>query len=437
MYCESPSDCTTDFSNYDPESTTAVLSARFFDIPTGTGQGMGPIQHVQARFHSISLHLPRYPGREFESYQLRLYPGGLAAVLLHGHTCWRGCDRTSPGASSIRIVVFDWYRGLGLGVSSSLPLPKDLADLQVIKVPKKSVRILDFQFLSNTRIACTSMRSYSINGRLVPCIDLYDVPTDPKTPIARDIFVRQLPDIPHVASSQLPPLAERHVGCIWRADVDRTCVSDFVLEVGQPHESTAIFDQLVTFRLNGGFDDKTMAIEGVVSISRLEELLSRESQAKRISDTYPLRISWNHWSSAVSLQRTDPSTSLPEPKSTLVARLGRSSRDASQAVMVIRDYNQQLLHAPSGHMTKLLGHHSQTGLDDSHPFELFRVVNETRSLDSLLFLGGSLNFGLGYRIRTIELGVYSPATERSKIHWYENMIWIISDVGDVSTFVPI
>lgn len=210
---------------------------------------------------------------------------------------------------------------------------------QVIKVPKQSVRILDFQFLSNTRIACSSMRSVTINGRLGPCIDIYDVPSDSNIPIAQDIFVHRLPDIPLVASFQLPLLADRHQGCIWTRPESRTSVSDFYMRIGQPCESTAICDQLVTFGLYGEYRATGESFQGVVSISRLEDILMRKSEARGINIPTSFQISWNHWSSAVSLQKIKSSALVPKPNNTLIARLCRSSNDASHAVMVIRDYN--------------------------------------------------------------------------------------------------
>ena len=281
------------------------------------------------------------------------------------------------------------------------------------------------------------MRSVTINGRLGPCIDIYDVPSDSSTPIAQDIFVHRLPDIPLVASFQLPLLADRHQGCIWTRSESRTSVSDFYMRIGQPCESTAICDQLVTFGLYGEYRATRESFQGVVSISRLEDILMRESEARGIKIPTSLQISWNHWSSAVSLQKIKSSALVPKPNNTLIARLCRSSNDASHAVMVIRDYNQQLIHAPSGHMTQRLGQHPKTSvLYEQHSFDQFEVVNETKSLSSSLFVGKSVTYGLGYRTRTIDMGEYSPNTTTSTVNWYEDEIRIVADTGNVSILVP-
>ena len=79
-------------------------------------------------FDRISAFVPDTGSPDSESLvlgKLRLYPGGLAALLLVGN---HRCGPTSCGESglplimSTRLVLFNWQRGTALGVSVELLL---------------------------------------------------------------------------------------------------------------------------------------------------------------------------------------------------------------------------------------------------------------------------------------------------------------------------
>jgi hypothetical protein len=271
-----------------------------------------------------------------------------------------------------------------------------------------------------------------LSGRPFPVIDVYDIPQGLESPVAADIDLRHLPIMKHVASFRFPPLADNRDPL----QPKNAHIFDMSIERGQPSESTGIFDQMLAFRLDGDFDNKEETIQGVISISRLQNIMLDDVRKRG----RPLRIDWTRWLSAVSLEKSTSSALVPQPKNTLVAKLARSRDDPSRAVMILRDYNQQLLHAPSNHMNRRLGRFTfgsdltnQKNFDDSA--SRFEVVYETKSIKTTLFEDGSIEYGLGHRIRKIDMGKYSPNTARSKIYWYEDLLWILHGTVNVSPFL--
>ena len=99
-----------------------LVRARFMSPSlAGNPDGSSP-KHPDAKFERVTIHIAdNIPiNTDHEPIKMRLYPGGLAAVLLAGgHDCGAKCsDSTLP---STRLVVFDWHRTTGLGVSESQP----------------------------------------------------------------------------------------------------------------------------------------------------------------------------------------------------------------------------------------------------------------------------------------------------------------------------
>jgi hypothetical protein len=271
-----------------------------------------------------------------------------------------------------------------------------------------------------------------LSGRPFPVIDVYDIPKGFESPVTADIDLRHLPVLNHVASFRFPPLADNRDP----SQPKNAHIFDMSIERGQPSESTGIFDQMLAFRLDGDFDNKEETIQGVISISRLQDIMLDDVGKKG----RPLRIDWTRWLSAVSLEKSTSSALVPQPKNTLVAKLARSQDDPARAVIILRDYNQQLLYAPSNHMNRRLGRSmpgndtiNQNKFDDSaSPFE---VVKETKLIKTAVFEDGSIEYGLGHRIRKIDMGKYSPNTARSKIYWYEDLLWILPGTENVSPFL--
>ena len=77
-------------------------------------------KHLQAKYEVLCLDIaePFEQNRTAgQGIEFRLFPGGMAAVFLT-ECHFRASGNNTPYAhKSIRVVVFDWYRGVGLGVS--------------------------------------------------------------------------------------------------------------------------------------------------------------------------------------------------------------------------------------------------------------------------------------------------------------------------------
>jgi hypothetical protein len=227
----------------------------------------------------------------------------------------------------------------------------------------------------------------------------------------------------------------------------------------------------MTFRLEGRARGKSEKIQGVILLSRLVGYMATvikttsdgpsatsdagaagvdttpgpeisttistdTSKAKPVVDDYnQVCFKWTQWSSAVSLQQSTSSTVL-DPNYTQVASIARSRTDKSRAVMVIRCYNQQMLYAPLGHLTRNLGHPTEN-CDPDQPKEKeklvipFIAVTETQSLGSVLF-GGEVKYGLRHRTRTVALGEYSHNTATSRMFWGGDVMEIVPATATVS-----
>lgn len=152
-----------------------LVRARFMSPSlAGNPDGSSP-KHPDAKFERVTVHVADNIriNTDHEPVKMRLYPGGLTAVLLAGgHDCGAKCsDSTLP---STRLVVFNWHSTTGLGVSGASRAGEHDTDGQVLRLPDTTVKILDFQFLHDLQIICSSIRS--INGHTYPCIDVYDIP---------------------------------------------------------------------------------------------------------------------------------------------------------------------------------------------------------------------------------------------------------------------
>jgi len=95
-----------------------LVRARFMSASlAGNPDGSSP-KHPDAKFERVTVHVADNIriNTDHEPIKMRLYPGGLAAVLLAGaHDCGAKCsDSTLP---STRLVVFNWHNTTGLGVS--------------------------------------------------------------------------------------------------------------------------------------------------------------------------------------------------------------------------------------------------------------------------------------------------------------------------------
>jgi hypothetical protein len=106
--------------------------------------------------------------------------------------------------------------------------------------------------------------------------------------------------------------------------------------------------------------------------------------------------------------------------------------------MLIRDYNQQMLHAPPDHLTRSLGHPTENfDLNETKDEEEVSVakpfipVVEPRYLDSLLF-GGQVDYGLGHRLRMVDLGEYSHSTAKSRLFWSGKRMELVLPTTGVS-----
>ena len=92
---------------------TRFLCPKASDAPEHDG-----VPHPDAKRPDLTIFIPD-PGRmdsEIENIKVRLYPGGMAAVLMLGsHDC-----KTRCAGASTRIVVYNWHRSAGLGVSGTV-----------------------------------------------------------------------------------------------------------------------------------------------------------------------------------------------------------------------------------------------------------------------------------------------------------------------------
>ena len=150
-----------------------------------------------------------------------------------------------------------------------------------------------------------------------------------------------------------------------------------------------------------------------------------------------VEVYWNSWSWAASLHHSKSSTVL-EPRSTRIANLARSRKDKTHAVMMIRDYNQRLLMAPPGHIYRNIGNANEvcepTDLIkvEDRVQDTFKPVDEVKSIKSDLF-GQTVTYGLGHRLRMIDLGEYSYSTSTSRLYWDGDWMAIVPHLPNVSS----
>lgn len=185
-----------------------------------------------------------------------------------------------------------------------------------------------------------------------------------------------LPELSLMSSVRFPRLAASQPGCVWAQSSKTTShVARFDLKVSNPSKLTSVHDQVMTFQLDGRVGKKSEKLQGVILLSRLRQIMldaieanqnisrtdkignawsrsgsecpksrstSRHPNTKDISPP----IEWEEWSSAVSFSHKKTNSVL-EPRCTQVANLARSRKDKTHAVLMIRDYNQRILLAPS------------------------------------------------------------------------------------------
>lgn len=347
-----------------------------------------------------------------------------------------------------------------------------MADLQVIMLPDQTVKILDFRFLNEAQIICSTIRT--INGNVIPCIDIYDIPKN-QVPFNNSIGASgvletgTLANMPLAASFQFPALNKSNSRCLWSRPAKSDChISDFNIRLPRPTGLNALIDQVMTFRLKGQVGGKSERLQGVILLSRLVRImhtvvkstvdgfsstslkgpsnLDDAKTAETVDPPVPVSVTkdydrvcfkWSQWSTATSLRHSTSST-VPEPRYTQVASIARSKTDKRKAVMLIRDYNQQMLHAPPAHLTRNLGHPTENcDLDEpKHKEEVsvakpFIPVVESRHLNSLLF-GGKVECGLGHRLRMVDLGEYSHSTAKSRLFWSGKWMELVLPATGVS-----
>jgi hypothetical protein len=219
---------------------------------------------------------------------------------------------------------------------------------------------------------------------------------------------------------------------------------------------------VITFRLEGQAGrDCVEILQGVILISKLQAIVQKAAANKSkelptavnlqrckdeqeldhvISEValtngiYPGRfpgqlgydsvlIEWDQWSSATSIHQSKSST-VHDSRGTQVANIARSRLDRANAVMVIRDYSQQLLFAPLGHISRNLGRPTKDtdsidSISQRHTSaETFKATFRHESLICKLF-GRGVSGGLGYRERKVELGQYGPNTAWSTLFWLD------------------
>jgi hypothetical protein len=344
-------------------------------------------------------------------------------------------------------------------------------DDQVVKLLDHTVRILDFYFLNDLQIICSCVRS--IDGDTYPCIEIYNIPQSRHPSEGPEIRITSSetsswPSMHLSASFRFPRLQPTQLGCVWARPSESSYITKFDLRVQSPSIYNVLTDQVMTFRIKGKVKNKSERLQGVVLLSKLrriavdglkalgagsstvdvpgfpsasiEDPIQRESAINNEppSRRQSLHVDWNSWSSAVALQHSNSSTVL-QPKRTSVASLARSRKDKTHAVMIIRDYSQRLLVAPSGHLERNLGHPTENG-GPSDPVSIndkskFKPVTEPRSIDSCLF-GGSVKYGLDHRIRMVDIGEYSPKTATSKVFWDGSLMFIFPQLPNVSSVAP-
>ena len=92
---------------------TRFLCPKASDAPEHDG-----VPHPDSKRRDLTIYISDL-GRtdsEIENIKVRLYPGGMAAVLmLDSHDC-----KTRSAGASTRIVVYNWHRSAGLGVSGTV-----------------------------------------------------------------------------------------------------------------------------------------------------------------------------------------------------------------------------------------------------------------------------------------------------------------------------
>lgn len=226
--------------------------------------------------------------------------------------------------------------------------------------------------------------------------------------------------------------------CLTSYPSDRsTYISTFDMKLPRLSRQTLARDQVVSFRFEGWSDGLDESVQGVISVSRLLARIPKASgyetqgppqpgslvqkttsTATLLTDTQvePVRIPWAQWSSGVALQPARTTTAL-EPVDVRTFTIARSRTDRTRAVLVIRDYNQRMLFAPSGHLTRNLGNGSQhMHARQATITETFHTVTDTKAIESRLF-GGLIEYGLGHRQRLIDLGTYKAHTCTSRTFW--------------------
>jgi hypothetical protein len=106
--------------------------------------------------------------------------------------------------------------------------------------------------------------------------------------------------------------------------------------------------------------------------------------------------------------------------------------------MMIRDYNQQMLFALPGHMMRYLGHPTANYYpDEKNDFKEptvkpFITSTEPKFIDTVLF--GHIKYGLGHRMRMVDLGLYESNTATSKMFWDSHLMEIVPTTHDVGCF---
>ena len=281
------------------------------------------------------------------------------------------------------------------------------------------------------------------------------------------LIAQNLPNLMHVASFQFPPLENPQQSCLWTIPSQSfSHLTEFAIRVPRPVGTAGYNDHAMTFRLEGQVEGNSETLEGVILVSRLFDLiregrfvngssdsLEADRQAAQDPSTTPAATAaeqleaelrkyndvcfkWEEWSSAVSLQHSTSSTVL-EPRNTQVASIARLPIDETRAIMVIRDYNQRMLLAPPGHLDRNLGHPTDN-CDPSNRQEgqrmgdsTFTTVTETRIVKSILF-GKDVKYGLGHRVRTMDLGFYPHDTSTSRLFWSEDYMQIVASTPGVS-----
>lgn len=383
---------------------------KFAFAGTGTIQP-DSVNHPAAAFEWLQIILPGL-GSDYadDPFRFCLGAGGMAVILKTESWCLGvGCRYKSDAAmTNYRLVVFNWQLGTGLGVCIT-QLPVLAADHQVIKVHDGRVRIFDVAFLDDCHINRSTLRFFG--DEMFPCIEVYEIPQNVPTAPQSTLRAESMPIFRRVASLRFPSLAVDHSRpfCISACMSKQfTAVSSFEISVPHVSPDSAGHDQVIGFRLQGSSNGETESLQGVILVSRLldiiRETLGDEDQvlaAGAVTGSRelppperrkPARIVWTEWSdwSAVSLYESRITTA-PKSQDARVLYLVRSRIDKTRAVLVIRDYNQRMLLAPQGHLTRNLG----CAADQTHGAtntvaDTFRPVTEIKGIKSVLFGGLSI-----------------------------------------------